>query len=187
MNKLIRAGVALIVILSGAPAAERFMHRRVGKGASLAWQPRSCGLSGDPPLPTLFGMVNLTAWAKAAPARYLNRCFRAPVAHPTFVIAFLSLVAPTFAQTAPPSSAPPRQHISIGYVEVEGDPRYEPVRAYERLILKTRDHPFTGAQIGIDEAAALVRVLNTEFALERITVKSPAEVASPYSFCDRPK
>jgi ABC transporter substrate binding protein (PQQ-dependent alcohol dehydrogenase system) len=95
-------------------------------------------------------------------------------AHPT-LIALLGLVAPAFAQTAPP--AQPRQHISIGYVEIDGDPRYEPVRAYERLILKTRDHPFAGAQIGIDEAAALVRVLNTEFALERITVKSPAEVA----------
>src|SRR5262249_52773253 len=84
--------------------------------------------------------------------------------------------APVLAQPAAPP-APPRQHISIGYVEIEGDPRYEPVRAYERLVLKTRDHPFAGAQIGIDEAAALVRVLNTEFALERITVKSPSEVA----------
>ena len=45
------------------------------------------------------------------------------------------------------------------------------------LILKTRDHPFAGAQVGVDEAAALVRVLNTEFTLERITVKSAAEVA----------
>ena len=62
-------------------------------------------------------------------------------------------------------------------MEIAGDPRYEPIRAYERLVLKTRDHPFPGAQIGIDEAAVLVRVLNTEFALERITVKSPAEVA----------
>jgi len=62
-------------------------------------------------------------------------------------------------------------------VEVEGDPRYEPIRAYERLILKTREHPFPGAQIGVDEAAALVRVLNTEFALERITVKTPADIA----------
>jgi len=93
------------------------------------------------------------------------------------MLALLTLAAPAFAQTAPPPSPPPRQHISIGYVEIEGDPRYEPIRAYERLVLKTRDHPFTGAQIGIDEAAALVRVLNTEFALERITVKSPAEVA----------
>ena len=99
--------------------------------------------------------------------------------HPTFctLLGLLGLVASALAQTAPPP-APPRQHISIGYVEIEGDPRYEPVRAYERLILKTRDHPFAGAQIGIDEAAALVRVLNTEFALERITVKSSAEVAS---------
>ena len=50
-------------------------------------------------------------------------------------------------------------------------------RAYERLILKTREHPFAGAQVGIDEAQALTRVLKTDFALERITVKSPAEVA----------
>ena len=62
-------------------------------------------------------------------------------------------------------------------MEIAGDPRHEPVRAYERLILKTREHPFTGAQIGVDEAAALMRVLNTEFSLERITVKSAAEVA----------
>ena len=100
-------------------------------------------------------------------------------AHPTVcaLLGLLGLAAPAFAQTAPTSPAPPRQHVSIGYVEIEGDPRYEPVRGFERLILKTREHPFTGAQIGIDEAAPLVRVLNTEFALERITVKSPAEVA----------
>jgi len=139
----------------------------VGKGASPAWQRHSCGLLRDATLPTLSRLAGLTAWAKA------RRC---AFAHPT-LIALLGLVAPAFAQTAPPSPAPPRQHISIGYVEIEGDPRYEPIRAYERLILKTRDHPFMGAQIGIDEAAVLVRVLNTEFALERITVKSPAEVA----------
>src|SRR5215467_9135647 len=73
-------------------------------------------------------------------------------ANPTLV-AFIALATPAAAQTAPPSL---RQHVSIAYVEIEGDPRYEPIRAYERLVLKTRDHPFTGAQIGIDEAAALV-------------------------------
>jgi ABC transporter substrate binding protein (PQQ-dependent alcohol dehydrogenase system) len=96
-------------------------------------------------------------------------------AHPTLWL-LLALIAPAFAQPAPPA-AQPRQRVTIGFVEIEGDPRYEPVRAYERLILKTRDHPFAGAQIGVDEAAALVRVLNTEFALERITVKSSADVA----------
>jgi ABC transporter substrate binding protein (PQQ-dependent alcohol dehydrogenase system) len=147
---------ALIVVSSGAPAAE---------------------LLGEPPLPKLSGIASLTGWAMGAPVLYLTRYFRASFVQATFVIAFLSLVAPTFAQTAPPSSAPPRQQVVIGYVEIEGDPRYEPIRGYERLILKTRDHPFAGAQIGIDEAAALVRVLNTQFGLERITVKSPAEVA----------
>ena len=147
-----------------------FADRRVGKGVSLPWQRHSRGRSCGAPLPTLSRLADLTAWAKAR-----RRAF----AHPTFaaLLAFLGLVAPAFAQTAPPSPAPPRQHISIGYLEIEGDPRYQPIRAYERLVLKTRDHPFTGGQIGIDEAAALVRVLNTEFALERITVKSPAEVA----------
>jgi ABC transporter substrate binding protein (PQQ-dependent alcohol dehydrogenase system) len=90
-------------------------------------------------------------------------------------VVLLGLALPAAAQ-APP--VPPRQHVLVGYVEIADDTRYEPVRAYERLILKTRDHPFAGAQIGIDEAAALVRVLNTEFALERITVKSPADVAA---------
>jgi ABC transporter substrate binding protein (PQQ-dependent alcohol dehydrogenase system) len=114
-------------------------------------------------------------------------------AHPTTITALilgLTLAAAVTAQPAaaqpapaPAASAPPaaaaqaRQHITIGFVDIEGDTRYEPVRAYERLILKTRDHPFPGAQIGVDEALALVRVLNTEFSLERITVKAPDQVA----------
>ena len=44
---------------------------------------------------------------------------------------------------------------------------------------RRREHPFAGAQIGIDEAAALARVLKTDFSLERITVKSAAEVRPP--------
>jgi len=93
----------------------------------------------------------------------------------------LSQPAPSNAPTAPHPPAGvqpvPRQNVAISFVEIEGDARYEPVRAYERLILKTRDHPFAGAQIGVDEAGALVRVLNTAFTLERITVKSAEEVA----------
>jgi ABC transporter substrate binding protein (PQQ-dependent alcohol dehydrogenase system) len=72
---------------------------------------------------------------------------------------------------------PARQRVTIGFVDIEGDARYEPIRAYERLILKTREHPFAGAQVGIDEAQALTRVLNIEFALERIRVSSAEQVA----------
>src|SRR5260370_22841489 len=73
--------------------------------------------------------------------------------------------------------APPQQKVTIGFVEIEGDPRYEPIKGFERLVLKTREHPFVGAQVGIDEAQALTRVLKTDFVLERITVKSAEEVA----------
>jgi ABC transporter substrate binding protein (PQQ-dependent alcohol dehydrogenase system) len=68
--------------------------------------------------------------------------------------------------------------VTVGFVEIDGDPRHEPIRAYERLILKTREHPFAGAQVGIDEAQALARVLKIDFALERITVKSADAVAA---------
>jgi ABC transporter substrate binding protein (PQQ-dependent alcohol dehydrogenase system) len=71
-----------------------------------------------------------------------------------------------------------RQRVAIGYVEIAGDVRYEPIKAYERLVLKSRDHPFAGAQIGLDDAKVLGRVLNTDFALERMTVKSAADVAT---------
>src|SRR3954447_26264352 len=91
-------------------------------------------------------------------------------------VVIASLATLGFAQV-PPAPPPSQPRITIGFVEIEGDPRYEPVRAYERLILKTREHPYPGAQIGIDEAAPLARVLKTDFALERITVKSNVEVA----------
>src|SRR5215471_772844 len=80
-------------------------------------------------------------------------------------------------QQKQPQQAAPLTRVTIGFVEIDGDPRHEPIRGYERLILKTREHPFAGAQIGIDEARALTRVLQTEFALQRITVKSADEVA----------
>ena len=73
---------------------------------------------------------------------------------------------------------PPRQRVTIGYVEIEGDVRYEPIKAYERLILKAREHPFAGAQIGLDDAKVLARVLKTDFALERITVRSAPDVTT---------
>ena len=72
--------------------------------------------------------------------------------------------------------APP-QRVTIGFVDVEGDPRHEPLKAYGRLVLKTREHPFAGAQVAIDEAQAIARVLKIDFALERITVKSADAVA----------
>src|SRR6516162_1359551 len=74
-------------------------------------------------------------------------------------------------------SPPPQPRATIGYVEIAGDPRYEPITSYGRIVLKSRERPFAGAQLGVDDAQALARVLKIEFALERITVASAAELA----------
>src|SRR4051812_2972941 len=91
-------------------------------------------------------------------------------------VAVASLVPAALAQQPPAPAPPPR--VTIGYVEVAGDARYEPITGFGRLVLKNRERPFAGAQVGLDEAQALTRVLKTEFALERISVPSPAEVAA---------
>jgi ABC transporter substrate binding protein (PQQ-dependent alcohol dehydrogenase system) len=73
--------------------------------------------------------------------------------------------------------APQQHHVKIVFVQVDGDRRYEPVVASDRIVLKKPEHPFAGAQVGIDDAAPLQRILNTDFTLDRIAVKSPADVA----------
>jgi ABC transporter substrate binding protein (PQQ-dependent alcohol dehydrogenase system) len=91
-----------------------------------------------------------------------------------FVASTLALAQPTPQRPAPPVAM---QKLTIAFIDIDGDPRYEPIQGSDRIVLKVREHPFTGAQVGLDEAQALGRVLRTEFALERITVKSAAEVA----------
>jgi ABC transporter substrate binding protein (PQQ-dependent alcohol dehydrogenase system) len=91
------------------------------------------------------------------------------------VIAVAGLTHVALAQNPP---SPLQARVTIGYVEIAGDPRYEPITAYGRLVLKSRERPFAGAQVGLDEAQALTRVLRIEFALERTTVASASELAS---------
>ena len=66
----------------------------------------------------------------------------------------------------------PQPRVTIAFVDIAGDPRHKPIRAYERMILKAREHPFAGAKAAIDEAEALTRTLKIDFVLERVTVKS---------------
>jgi ABC transporter substrate binding protein (PQQ-dependent alcohol dehydrogenase system) len=91
---------------------------------------------------------------------------------------FVGILVAGFATIAAAQDpAPPRPRVTIGFVDIAGDPRHEPIRAYERMILKAREHPFAGAKVAIDEAQALSRALKTDFALERITVKSADAIA----------
>jgi ABC transporter substrate binding protein (PQQ-dependent alcohol dehydrogenase system) len=92
------------------------------------------------------------------------------------LLVFASIAAAT-AQSASSTEPTTRQHVKITFVQVEGDPRYEPIRAYERIILKTAEHPFAGAEVGVDDAAPLTRILNTDFTLDRIVARSSSDVA----------
>jgi ABC transporter substrate binding protein (PQQ-dependent alcohol dehydrogenase system) len=98
-------------------------------------------------------------------------------------LAVLCVATPVLAQSAPPTipnapaSSDVRQRLTIGYVEIDGDARYEPVKGADRLVLKAPMHPFAAAEVALDEARALRRVLPVDFALERITAKEPAQLA----------
>ena len=88
------------------------------------------------------------------------------------LLACLVIAAPAWAQGAA------RQPLTIGYVEIAGDARYEPIKGADRLILKTRAHPFPAAEVSIDDAQPLRRVLAVDFSLARISVAS-ADQAAP--------
>ena len=79
---------------------------------------------------------------------------------------------PALEGPAPRAAPAPPTPVTIGFVELDGDIRHEPLRAYERLILRLREHPFAGAQVGIEDSIALRRQTGAEFRLERTTVKS---------------
>ncbi len=94
-------------------------------------------------------------------------------------IVVASVCAACLAGAADAQEAPaPQSQVTVGYLSIEGDPRHQPIRASERLILRPREHPFVGAQVAIEEAQALSRVLRIDFALERIAVKSADMLAS---------
>ena len=56
---------------------------------------------------------------------------------------------------------------TIGYLELADDLRYAAQRSYARIQLKPVARPFAGAEIGIADAAAIGRVIGTEFSLAR--------------------
>ena len=105
--------------------------------------------------------------------KQLAQCRRISLAlYSTYAALALLLITPS----ATRAQSPPPTRLTIGYVEIADDARYEPLRAYERLILKAPGRPFTGAEVGVDETMALARLTATQFALDRITVKTADEI-----------
>lgn len=112
---------------------------------------------------------------RAAGAGALRRLAAALLFAPAWAAAAAG--AQNGAATAHAAPAPAQHHVKIAFVQVDGDARYAPIVASDRIVLKKPDHPFAGAQVSIDDAAPLMRILKTDFALERLSVGSPAAVA----------
>src|ERR1700674_4042664 len=139
----------------------RFSPPPCGEGggvgvAGLAAVPQSATPHPDPP--PQGGREKNTAWM-------LSKCVLMAVVLGTLML--LGVAPLVSAQPVPPAQpaqpapppppaapAQPRQSIVIGFVEIEGDARYEPIVGSDRIVLKTRAHPFAGAEVGGDEAGA---------------------------------
>jgi ABC transporter substrate binding protein (PQQ-dependent alcohol dehydrogenase system) len=74
--------------------------------------------------------------------------------------------------------AQPNDTLTIGYVEIADDARYAPIHGAERMILATRDRPFPGVEVAIDDAKPLGPVIHRSFSATRITAKSSDDVVS---------
>jgi ABC transporter substrate binding protein (PQQ-dependent alcohol dehydrogenase system) len=82
-------------------------------------------------------------------------------------------------QSGKPQAA--QQQMTIGYIELADDPRYDPQRAYDRIQVRPLGRPFDGAREGVAEAAAIGRVVGTGFAIRRASGKSVDDLAATVS------
>ncbi len=66
---------------------------------------------------------------------------------------------------------------AIGYLELEGDSRYEAPRAYAGIEVRPRHRPFDGAKIAIRDSRITGRALGLRFSLQRATADTPDGLA----------
>jgi len=77
----------------------------------------------------------------------------------------------------PAATAQTAETLTIGYVETMDDGRYVPMHGAERMILATRDRPFPGVEVAVDEAKPLGPVIHRDFSIVRIRARSTDAVA----------
>ncbi len=68
--------------------------------------------------------------------------------------------------------------LGIGYLELEGDPRYEVRRAYARKALDSPERPFAGAELGVADGAMMASAAETNLVLKRIAGATPEQLVS---------
>src|SRR5271163_2545280 len=84
----------------------------------------------------------------------------------------LGLALLALAAVATPAQAQHPGVVTIGYVELENDARYEPVLGTERIVIARRERPEPAAEVALDEAIAIGRVIQRDFVLAHFRAAS---------------
>lgn len=87
--------------------------------------------------------------------------------------AALTLAMAALASSAPAMAAEP---VSVGYLELRQDARYEPIMAHGRMVLRQRARPFAGAALAFADAGSAARRPAAELKLERMTIESAEDL-----------
>ncbi len=78
-------------------------------------------------------------------------------------------------------AAPPFGHaqdaVRIGYISLEDDPRYPEDSAYAGIVFRTVGRPLPGAELGIQDAQTLGRVIGRTFELKTAALRSAEDLA----------
>ena len=80
-----------------------------------------------------------------------------------------------------PAAAVEKTPFVIGYLEIDGDPRYEAPRAYAGIDVRPRHRPFDGAVLSIRDSKIIGRALKLTFSLERAHADTARELAREMS------
>ncbi len=86
--------------------------------------------------------------------------------------AWYSALALTLGLSASPALAQTPGVVTIGYVELKDDARYQPVRGTERMILERRERPMPAADVAIGDAQAISRAIHRDFVLAHFVAGS---------------
>lgn len=91
-------------------------------------------------------------------------------------VCFVLALALTATLGSCPAPAAEKEVFTFAYLQREGDPAYEPHRAYTGLTLRDRHPPLDGARTALRESRVIGRALGLKFALEEV-VLGPEEDA----------
>lgn len=68
--------------------------------------------------------------------------------------------------------------LTVGFVELEGDPRYRTDSAYTGIVFRDLGRPFAGAELGLADAQTIGQVMGVDFKLQHRSAPSVAELSS---------